>query len=111
MAAVRKALPLSTIMGFAAFAGLFFAEPWLTSLFTQDPAVHKEAIIYASILAFSQPFVAWEALFEGALLGAGDTRTVFWLSAPINLLRIPLAWAFAFSAWLGSGWGFGGPST
>ena len=91
-------------MGVLAMVVFFFFGPFLTGLFTEDPAVHEQAIIYTVILAFSQPFVAWEALFEGCLLGAGDTRTVFWLSAPINLLRIPLAWALAFPL----GWGAGG---
>lgn len=104
IAVVRKALPLSTAMGVIAMAVFFFFGPFLTGLFTEDPAVHEQAIVYTLILAFSQPFVAWEALFEGCLLGAGDTRTVFWLSAPINLVRIPLAWALAFPL----GWGAGG---
>jgi len=101
---VRKALPLATGLGLTAaliFAG---AGPFLTGLFTEDPTVHKEAMLYAQILAFSQIFVAWEALFEGVLAGAGDTRTVFWLSTPFNLLRIPLAWFFAFPL----GWGAAG---
>ncbi|MEC7240099.1 MAG: MATE family efflux transporter [Myxococcota bacterium] len=104
VAVVRKALPLSTAMGVVAMLVFFFFGPFLTGLFTEDPLVHEEAIVYTLILAFSQPFVAWEALFEGCLLGAGDTRTVFWLSAPVNLLRIPLAWALAFPL----GWGAGG---
>ena len=103
-AAVRKAIPLATAMGVIALVVFYFSGPFLTGLFTKDPVVHKEAIVYATILAFSQPFVAWEALFEGTLAGAGDTRTVFWLSAPINMLRIPLAWAFAFPL----GWGAAG---
>ena len=101
---VRKAFPLSTMMGAAAMLMFGIGGPFLTGLFTGDPLVHEEAIVYASVLAFSQIFVAWEALFEGALSGAGDTRTVFWLSAPLNLLRIPLAWIFAFPM----GWGAAG---
>jgi MATE family multidrug resistance protein len=56
---------------------------------------------YAHALAWSQVCVAVEALAEGVLLGAGDSRAVFWLSAPINIARVPLAW------WLchGLGWG------
>jgi MATE family multidrug resistance protein len=101
---VRKAFPLATVMGLAAMLMFGLAGPFLTGLFTENPVVHKEAMIYAGVLAYSQLFVAWEALFEGTLSGAGDTRTVFWLSAPFNLLRIPLAWIFAFPL----GWGAAG---
>ncbi len=85
-----------------AVGGVFFtlAEP-LCGFFTQDPAVLAVAVGYAQILAFSQIFVATEALAEGVLLGAGDSRTVFRWSMPLNLARVPLAWAFAF----GLGWG------
>ena len=98
---IRLALPMSTAMGLtAALAFYFLAEP-LTGLFTEDPAVQRAAVIYARALAFSQVFVAWESLAEGVLEGSGATRAVFWWSAPINLLRVPLGWYFAF----GLGWG------
>ena len=93
--AVRLALPMSLVAGGAsALAFWFLAEP-LCGYFTSDPLVLKHAVLYAHILAFSQIFVALEALAEGALEGAGDTATVFWWSAPINLLRVPLGWLLA----------------
>ena len=64
--------------------------------------MHQAATEYAVILAASQLFIAWEVLSEGVLAGAGDTRTVFWYSAPFNLLRIPLAWALASPLGLGA---------
>ena len=51
--------------------------------------------MYAEILAFSQLFVAYEALAEGILNGAGKTEAVFYWSAPLNILRIPIAWLYA----------------
>jgi MATE family multidrug resistance protein len=63
--------------------------------------VLEASVVYARTLAFSQLFVALEALFEGALEGAGDTRTLFFWSAPLNALRVPLGWALA----LPLGWG------
>ena len=47
--------------------------------------------------------VALEALEEGILGGAGDTRAVFWGSVPYNLARVPLAWYASASAGLGLG--------
>lgn len=90
------ALPFATLLGVAASFIFFFAGETLTALFTDDVAVHQAATEYATILAASQLFLSWEALSEGILAGAGDTRTVFWCSTPFNLLRIPLAWWLAF---------------
>ena len=99
---LRRAVPLSTACGIvASLIFYFFGEP-LTALFTDDPRVHASATEYAVILAASQLFVSWEALAEGVLAGAGDTRTVFWMNAPLNLLRIPLAWLLAFPFELGA---------
>jgi MATE family multidrug resistance protein len=100
-AAVRMALPLITALGAIATLAFWLAGEWLTGLFTEDPAVHREATLYATVLAASQMAVAWESLCEGALAGAGDTRTVFWLGAPLNALRIPMAWVAV--TWLGMG--------
>jgi len=95
-AAVRLALPFSTGLGVLATAVFWFGGETLTGLFTQDPSVHAHATTYTLILAWSQVFVAWEALAEGVLGGAGDTRAVFWASFPLNALRVPLAWVLAF---------------
>lgn len=101
---VAMTAPLIIGLGLAATLAFWLGGSWLTGLFTSDPLVHEAATEYAHLLAFSQLGVALEALFEGALFGAGDTRTVFWLSAPANTLRVPLAWALAISL----GWGAAG---
>ncbi len=100
--AFLTAIPLSTFLGVTVSIVFFLGGTTLTAYFTQDPAVHQAATKYAVILAASQLFVAWEALSEGVLAGAGDTRTVFWYSAPFNLFRIPLAWALAFPLGFGA---------
>lgn len=100
--ALRSAVPVASLLGVLATASFFFAGDSLTALFTDDPAVHRAATEYAVILAASQLFLAWEALSEGVLAGAGDTRTVFWCSVPCNILRIPLAWWLAFPLGLGA---------
>jgi MATE family multidrug resistance protein len=99
---VRLALPFSTALGVAATLLFWLAGHWLTGLFTDDATVHRAATEYAMILAASQLFVAWESLAEGVLNGAGDTRTAFLCSAPLNLLRVPLAWVFAFPLHMGA---------
>ena len=101
-AALRRAVPLITALGVGAGLAFYFAGETLTGLFTEDPEVHAAATTYAVILAFSQLLVAYETLFDGVFQGAGDTRTIFWLSAPLNALRIPLAWWMAFPLGMGA---------
>ncbi len=97
------ALPLTTGLGVFAALIFGFGARRICAPFTHDPAVLEAAVGYARALAWSQPLVAWEALAEGVLLGAGASQPVFWLSAPVNVLRIPLAWALAIPL------GFGAP--
>ncbi len=93
---IHKAVPLALICGLFTSAVFWFGARPLASIFTNNPEVLAEATRYAKILAFSQLFVAFEALAGGILEGAGATRPVFWWSAPFNLLRVPLAIYFAF---------------
>jgi len=93
--AIRYAFFMLTAAGLIASAIFWFGAEPLAQIFTQDPAVLQHTLLYAHILAFSQLFVAYEALSEGVLSGAGATLTIFLWSAPFNLLRIPLCWLFA----------------
>lgn len=100
--AARLGLPMITALGVASGLVFWFGGRSLCGLFTHDPAVLEAATVYARVLAFSQVFVALEALAEGVLQGSGHTRPIFWFSAPMNLLRVPLGWAFAFPLGLGA---------
>jgi MATE family, multidrug efflux pump len=89
------AFKLLTIAGLLASSIFWFGADLLCRQFTKDPGVLAEAVLYAHILAFSQLFVAYEALTEGVLNGAGDTKTILLWSAPLNFLRVPFSWLFA----------------
>ena len=102
--ALRLSAPYCTAAGVASGLAFYFLARPLCALFTHDPEVLEAAIVYAQVLAFSQVFVAWEAMFEGVLEGAGDTRTLLLWSAPLNVLRVPLGYALAFPL----GWGAAG---
>lgn len=102
MRAARIGFPMATALGLAAGAAFWFGAKPLCGAFTSDPAVLDAAVTYARVLALTQVFVSWEALAEGVLAGAGDTRSIFWLSAPLNALRVPLGWAFAFPLGMGA---------
>lgn len=99
----RVAFPLASGLGVTAGLVFWFGARPLCGIFTHDPVVLEQAIIYARVLAFSQLAVSWEALAEGVLLGAGDSKTVFRWSAPLNTLRVPLGWFLAMVL------GFGAP--
>jgi len=99
---IRLAFPIVTVGGLLAAAVFWFGAEFLCEIFTSDPLVLAEAILYAKILAFSQLFVAYECLAEGVLEGAGDTRPILFWSVPWNILRIPLAWLFAFPLGFGA---------
>ena len=93
--AIRLAFGLMTLSGLMASIVFWFGAVFLCGLFTTDAQVLKEAVLYAHVLAFSQLFIAYEALAEGILSGAGNTHSILYWSAPFNLLRIPFGWLFA----------------
>ncbi len=100
--AIGLAFKLLTVAGLAAAFIFWFGAYPLCGLFTENQQVLQEAVLYARILAFSQLFIAYEALSEGVLSGAGDTKTILRWSAPLNVLRIPFCWLFAIHLGYGS---------
>lgn len=99
---IRIAFPLATLLGCSCGLIFWFGAKPLCGIFTEDPAVLEQAVLYARILAFSQVFVSYEAIFEGVLGGAGHNDYQLWLSAPLNLIRIPMAYYFAFEMGYGA---------
>jgi Na+-driven multidrug efflux pump len=70
----------------------------LVSLFTRDPLVIADGVLYLRVIAFAQIGQSFELILEGALAGAGYT---FWpqiASTSLTALRIPLAawWSQTF---------------
>jgi len=90
--AVRNVRWLGRAVGLAFSLLFWFGGRSVAPLFTEDPGVLEETLRYVSILAFSQLFVAEEIVGEKVLYGAGHPRAILRISAPANLLRIPLAW-------------------
>src|SRR6059036_3669731 len=63
----------------------------LVALFTSDPRVIADGVLYLRVIAFAQIGQSFEIILEGALAGAGYT---FWpqtVSTALTLLRLPLA--------------------
>jgi Na+-driven multidrug efflux pump len=93
--AIKLAFRLVTLFGLLATAVFWWGGEILSGMFTNAEGVLQQAVLYAQVLAFSQLFVAYEALAEGILSGAGKTKAIFYWSAPLNILRIPCCWLFA----------------
>lgn len=65
----------------------------LVSLFTRDPQVIADGILYLRVIAFAQIGQSFELILEGALAGAGYTLWPQVVSTSLTALRIPLsAW-------------------
>src|SRR5438094_9233779 len=63
----------------------------LVALFTRDPQVITDGVLYLRVIAFAQIGQSFELILEGALAGAGYT---FWpqvVSTTLTAMRIPLA--------------------
>ena len=94
---IKRGAMLCSLLGFLTMMiFLLFAEA-ICGYFTQSVSGLEQAVLYAHILAFSQVFVALEAMAEGVLSGSGDNKRLFWLSAPFNIMRVPLAYFFCFT--------------
>jgi len=70
----------------------------LVALFTRDPLVIADGVLYLRVIAFAQIGQSFELILEGALAGAGYT---FWpqvASTTLTAMRIPLAawWSRVF---------------
>ena len=88
---------MATGLGLMCSLIFWFGAELLCGFFTPDAAVLKQAILYAQVLAFSQVFVAYEATFEGVLGGSGHNDYQLWMSVPLNIIRIPLAYLMAIT--------------
>jgi putative MATE family efflux protein len=63
----------------------------LVALFTDDPRVISDGVLYLRVISFAQIGQSFELILEGALAGAGYT---FWpqvTSTTLTAMRIPLA--------------------
>jgi putative MATE family efflux protein len=79
----------------------FFFSEFIPSILTVDPQVIKIAGDYLRILAFSQVFMGFEFVLEGAFAGAGNTLPPMIVSIPGTLIRIPMAYFMAVSMKMG----------
>jgi len=76
------------LLGAAVF--VLYPRPML-GLFTSDQAVIDQGVLPLQIVALAQPFMAAAFCLAGGLRGAGDTRSVMWITGVgAWLVRVPL---------------------
>ena len=81
---------------------IYFLSETLAGFLTTDPLVFRETVRYLKIAMFSEPFMAASLALSGGMQGAGDARSpLYVISAAMWLVRLPLAYLFAFSLALG----------
>lgn len=68
--------------GLMATAGLFLVifSKMLAGFFTKDGEVLRLAVYYLTLVAFSQPQMAYASVYSGALKGMGKTHVPLWVN-------------------------------
>jgi putative MATE family efflux protein len=92
--AAKMAIGVMTFFGILFF---FFPRSFIL-LFTRDEEIIRYASTCLRIIAFSQPFLAATMVFSGGLRGAGDTRTVLWITTLGSwVIRVTLGYVLTFT--------------
>lgn len=87
-----------TIFGFS-----FMLFPSLIiSMFTNDYHIMPMASSALRIVSIAQPILAMSMVFSGALRGAGDTKSVLWITSfGVFFIRLPLTYLFLYKMNMG----------
>lgn len=92
---VYLSLKITCGVVFGIAAVYFVFAPQLCGLFTSDPEIIRQGVLYLRMIVFFDVFLPLEVVLGGAFSGAGDTRPPFFVIFPITILRVPLAYLFA----------------
>jgi putative MATE family efflux protein len=89
--AVRLTVGYCLIVTVSTAIAFLLVPARLVSLFTRDPQVIADGVLYLRVIAFAQIGQSFELILEGALAGAGYTFWPQMASTTLTALRIPLA--------------------
>ena len=81
-----------------AFGFIFMVFPkFVISMFTKEQNIVPMASSALRIVSIAQPILAVSMVLSGALRGAGDTKSVLWItSLGMFLIRIPITYLFLY---------------
>lgn len=98
---VRRGIILVTLILLPTSLAFIFCPTFLISLLNDDPEIIRHGAIYLRIVGYFEIFLGWELVIEGGMNGLGNTRPYMYLSIPLTLARVPLAWLLAINLNLG----------
>lgn len=79
------------------FLVLFLLLPdWLMSFMTDDPMLIGHGAEYLFIIGVLEIFMAWEMVIGGIFTGLGITYPSLFITVPLTVGRVPLAWFLAY---------------
>ncbi|MEN0068148.1 MAG: MATE family efflux transporter [Myxococcota bacterium] len=96
-AAARWGVALTLPLTFVLFG---LADPMMR-IFSDDPATIASGAAYLRIQALVLVFMTLDSTYSGAFTGAGNTVPPLWVTTLGALVRLPLAWLFAWPLGLG----------
>jgi Na+-driven multidrug efflux pump len=75
---------------------VFVFAKYFVLIFTNDAKIIIETVRYLKIIMLAETFQAILIVIEsGAFAGAGFTTPTFFISFPLTIIRVPIAWFFA----------------
>lgn len=90
----RLAVGLAVMLGLLMLFVTWFEAPRIVGWLQLKGRSAEEAATYLRIVMLSAPLIFAEQAGNACLRGAGDTRTGMWAIVLINVLNVPLSWAF-----------------
>lgn len=90
------------VAGILATLGFLLLARPAGRLFTQNPEILQAVVLYVTVLAASQYWVAMETVNEKILMGSGETRRIPWITGLGNGLRVPVGYGLAVTLGFGA---------
>lgn len=94
--ATKQSLLLVTALGLAMAALAYFGADWGLRLMGGRPDIMPVALPYMRVVALSTLFMAISLVANGAMRGAGDTRTPLYIALFMNAINIGLNYCLVF---------------
>ncbi len=95
--AVHRTVLYNSAFLFVISVVFYFIPEKILSLITSDPKIIFEGARYLKIIAIFELFLGFEVVYEGGFTGISKTHIPMFVSIPLTLLRIPLAYYLCFT--------------
>lgn len=99
---VKRGCQILTLWLIPIVSCFIFIPHTLAGLLNPDPGVVSHAADYLFIVGLGEVFLGWELLFQGSLNGLGLSKSYMYISLPLTLGRLPLAYFLAITMGFGT---------